>query len=471
MDVVECPDDLRPALAAAAVQGRRGRRPGRGAVAGRRRRRPHRGHPRRRPARRPLRRRRLVQPAEPDRGAGGRRRGDRAAHHRRAHARAAHLRRLHARARARGGAGGGSTSRWPSCTSPTRPWPRWPRSSASTARRPATPGPRPPASTRRSPPPRRRATATSRGSPSSSRGSSAAEDAPDEEPDTTRCASGSPTSPAPRRAAEMEARLALRTTEERARALHGRADSLLKAAQAERDARAAAIARREQLQREGRVGEAVGRGVAVVLARLEESIASASAERTRVEQGRAGASRSCARHGSGCATSAATSTSWSTPCTATRWPAPSSGCGSSSSRSGRSRSSASTPRRWSPTTAPTSWCPFSGEVAEGEETPEPVPFDREEQSQAAAHRRAGAGPARPDQPAGARGVLGAGGAAQVPHRAARGPQEHPQGPPRHRPRGRRARRAGLHRGVRRRRARPSTRPSPGSSPAARDGSS
>ena len=37
-------------------------------------------------------------------------------------------------------------------------------------------------------------------------------------------------------------------------------------------------------------------------------------------------------------------------------------------------------RRWSPTTAPTSWCPFSGEVAEGEETPEPVPFDREEQT-------------------------------------------------------------------------------------------
>jgi chromosome segregation protein len=114
-----------------------------------------------------------------------------------------------------------------------------------------------------------------------------AEDAPDEEPDTTaRERLGEDSRSA--RAAEMEARLSLRTTEERARALHGRADSLLKAAQAERDARAAAIARREQLQREGRIGEAVGRGVAVVLARLEESIASASAERTRVEQGRAG---------------------------------------------------------------------------------------------------------------------------------------------------------------------------------------
>ena len=38
----------------------------------------------------------------------------------------------------------------------------------------------------------------------------------------------------------MDARLALRTTEERARALHGRADSLVRAAQAERDSRARA---------------------------------------------------------------------------------------------------------------------------------------------------------------------------------------------------------------------------------------
>ncbi len=114
-----------------------------------------------------------------------------------------------------------------------------------------------------------------------------AEDAPDEEPDTTaRERLGEESRAA--RAAEMEARLALRTTEERARALHGRADSLRRAAQAERDARAAAIARREQLQHEGRLGQAVGRGAAVVLARLEESIAAAAAERARVEQARAG---------------------------------------------------------------------------------------------------------------------------------------------------------------------------------------
>jgi chromosome segregation protein len=115
----------------------------------------------------------------------------------------------------------------------------------------------------------------------------AAEDAPEEEPDTStreRLAEESRTA----RATEMDARLTLRTSEERARALHGRADSLLRAARAEREARAAAIARREQLLLEGRVGEAVGRGAALVLARLEESVALAAAERARVEQGRAG---------------------------------------------------------------------------------------------------------------------------------------------------------------------------------------
>jgi chromosome segregation protein len=113
----------------------------------------------------------------------------------------------------------------------------------------------------------------------------AAEESPEEVPDTTEreyLAEASRTA----RAAEMDARLALRTTEERARALHGRADTLLGAARAEREARAAAIARREQLLVEGQVAEAVGRGVAVVLARLEESIALAAAERTRVEQSR-----------------------------------------------------------------------------------------------------------------------------------------------------------------------------------------
>jgi chromosome segregation protein len=85
------------------------------------------------------------------------------------------------------------------------------------------------------------------------------------------------------RAAETEARLTLRTAEERARALAGRADSLLHAARQEREARARALAHRARVRREGEVARAVGRGVELVLARLELSIAEAAAERTAVE--------------------------------------------------------------------------------------------------------------------------------------------------------------------------------------------
>jgi chromosome segregation protein len=115
----------------------------------------------------------------------------------------------------------------------------------------------------------------------------AAEDAPEEEPDTAereRLADEAKAS----RQREMDARLALRTAEERARALAGRAESLLRAAEAERDARAKAAARRERLIREGQVAEAVGRGVAAVLERLETSIGTAADERATVEQSRRG---------------------------------------------------------------------------------------------------------------------------------------------------------------------------------------
>jgi chromosome segregation protein len=90
------------------------------------------------------------------------------------------------------------------------------------------------------------------------------------------------------RQAEMDARLALRTSEERARALHGRADSLLRAARQERETRARAAERRERLIREGRAAEAVSVGVRATLARLEESVARAAEARTTVEQARAG---------------------------------------------------------------------------------------------------------------------------------------------------------------------------------------
>ncbi len=115
----------------------------------------------------------------------------------------------------------------------------------------------------------------------------AAETGPDEEPDTAERERLAEAARAGRQA-EMDARLALRTAEERARALSGRADSLLRAAQAERESRARALARRERIAREGRVAEAVSRGVVVVLERLEASIARAADQRTRVEQARRG---------------------------------------------------------------------------------------------------------------------------------------------------------------------------------------
>ena len=115
----------------------------------------------------------------------------------------------------------------------------------------------------------------------------AAEESPEEEPDTGARDQLAEEAKAAR-AREMDARLALRTAEERARALAGRAESLLRAAQAERDARAKAAARRERLIREGRVAQAVSAAVAVVLQRLEGSIAAAAEARTAVEQSRRG---------------------------------------------------------------------------------------------------------------------------------------------------------------------------------------
>lgn len=115
----------------------------------------------------------------------------------------------------------------------------------------------------------------------------AAEDVTDEEPDTSdreRLAEAARET----RQGEMDARLALRTAEERARALHGRADSLLRAAQAERESRARAAERRERLIREGRAAQAVSVAVRLVLHELERSVMEAADERAAVEESRQG---------------------------------------------------------------------------------------------------------------------------------------------------------------------------------------
>jgi chromosome segregation protein len=116
---------------------------------------------------------------------------------------------------------------------------------------------------------------------------SQAESAPEEEPDTALLEELAEAASACRRA-ETEARLALRTNEERARALAGQVTALFEAAEAERDARARAAERRARQLREAEVARAVITAADQVLARLEVSIAEASALRAEIEQSRSG---------------------------------------------------------------------------------------------------------------------------------------------------------------------------------------
>jgi chromosome segregation protein len=86
---------------------------------------------------------------------------------------------------------------------------------------------------------------------------------------------------------ELEARLAVRTHEERVRSLAGRADSLDRAARAEREARVRAAERARRAEHEAAVAGAVLAGARQLLACLDVSTARAEAERTGIEQARA----------------------------------------------------------------------------------------------------------------------------------------------------------------------------------------
>lgn len=86
------------------------------------------------------------------------------------------------------------------------------------------------------------------------------------------------------RQGEVDARLALRTGEERVAAIGQRAEQLERAAQAERDARQAAAERRERRARELVVAQAVLAGARAALARIELSVDRAERERIAVER-------------------------------------------------------------------------------------------------------------------------------------------------------------------------------------------
>ncbi|MFJ1744735.1 AAA family ATPase [Streptomyces sp. NPDC088116] len=110
-----------------------------------------------------------------------------------------------------------------------------------------------------------------------------AQEAPvEEEPDTSvrdRLAADG----ANARQTEMEARLQVRTHEERVKGLAGRADSLDRAARAEREARARAEQRRARLRHEAQVAGAVAAGARQLLAHVEVSVVRAEAERVSAE--------------------------------------------------------------------------------------------------------------------------------------------------------------------------------------------
>ncbi|MCS0604286.1 chromosome segregation protein SMC [Streptomyces sp. LP11] len=89
------------------------------------------------------------------------------------------------------------------------------------------------------------------------------------------------------RQTEMEARLQVRTHEERVKGLAGRADSLDRAARAEREARARAEQRRARLRHEAAVAEAVASGARQLLAHVEVSLTRADRERTAAEAAKA----------------------------------------------------------------------------------------------------------------------------------------------------------------------------------------
>ncbi|RCV54050.1 chromosome segregation protein SMC [Marinitenerispora sediminis] len=89
------------------------------------------------------------------------------------------------------------------------------------------------------------------------------------------------------RAAEMEARLAVRTAEERARSIAGRADSLLRAAANERQARERAARRRALRARQSQVARAVAEAAEEALRRIAVSLHTADAERRAAEEQRA----------------------------------------------------------------------------------------------------------------------------------------------------------------------------------------
>jgi chromosome segregation protein len=85
------------------------------------------------------------------------------------------------------------------------------------------------------------------------------------------------------RSTEMDARLEVRTVEERLRAISGRADSLASSAQAERQATIRAAERARRRAAEARVADAVATGARLALTAIDKSLRLADSERQQAE--------------------------------------------------------------------------------------------------------------------------------------------------------------------------------------------
>ena len=88
------------------------------------------------------------------------------------------------------------------------------------------------------------------------------------------------------RQSEMDARLALRSIEEQIKAIAGRSESLMRAAQHERQSRAKARQRAEHLRREGEVAKVVHDAAQLLAERVETTRQKAAAQRDAADQAR-----------------------------------------------------------------------------------------------------------------------------------------------------------------------------------------
>jgi len=93
------------------------------------------------------------------------------------------------------------------------------------------------------------------------------------------------------RQVELEARLAVRTAEERVRALAGRAEALLAAAAAERAAARRAVLSRERRARQATRAAAVSAAADVLIGRVESALGAAAERRDAAEAARSGRER------------------------------------------------------------------------------------------------------------------------------------------------------------------------------------